>query len=119
LHPFSRRIQFDSFVLSLHGFTRADMNLRPQVKMSSIEETFPKRNTRFSLLQDGEERDHGFVAVGLNNGSVDVWDLNNGTKLSEQECHAKGVKCITMIRGFGHLVIWSIGHSSLNELDHC
>jgi len=34
------------------------------------------------------------IFCGLNNGSVQAWDLNYLGKLREQECHEKGVKCI-------------------------
>ena len=36
------------------------------------------------------------IFCGLNNGSIQAWDLATLGKTREQECHDKGVKCIDM-----------------------
>ena len=37
-----------------------------------------------------------FLVVGLNNGSVDAFELATASLMSSHECHSKGVKSMVM-----------------------
>ena len=38
----------------------------------------------------------GHVIIGLNNGSVEIFDVETLQKVAAQECHSKGVKSMTL-----------------------